>query len=55
MLFVHAVDPAWRERIPAVVHVDGTARVQTVDRARQPLAGARCWTASRRAPACRWW
>jgi carbamoyltransferase len=40
MLFVHMVDPAWRERIPAVVHVDGTARVQTVDRADQPgLAG----------------
>ncbi|MGI8887507.1 MAG: carbamoyltransferase family protein [Nocardioidaceae bacterium] len=31
MLFVHDVDPQWRERIPAVVHVDGTARVQTVD------------------------
>ncbi len=30
MLFVHTVAPAWRERIPAVVHVDGTARVQTV-------------------------
>jgi carbamoyltransferase len=37
MLFVHEVDPAWRERIPAVVHVDGTARVQTVDRADEPL------------------
>ncbi len=37
MLFVHTVAPAWREKIPAVVHVDGTARVQTVDRARQPL------------------
>ena len=37
MLFVHTVDPAWRARIPAVVHVDGTARVQTVDRAEQPL------------------
>ena len=36
MLFVHTVDPAWRDRIPAVVHVDGTARVQTVDRAQQP-------------------
>jgi carbamoyltransferase len=36
MLFVHEVDPAWRERIPAVVHVDGTARVQTVDRETQP-------------------
>jgi carbamoyltransferase len=31
MLFVHDVAPHWRERIPAVVHVDGTARVQTVD------------------------
>ena len=31
MLFVHDVDPRWRDRIPAVVHVDGTARVQTVD------------------------
>jgi carbamoyltransferase len=30
MLFVHSVSPSWRERIPAVVHVDGTARVQTV-------------------------
>jgi len=36
MLFVHEVAPAWRERIPAVVHVDGTARVQTVDRETQP-------------------
>jgi carbamoyltransferase len=36
MLFVHSVDPAWRDRVPAVVHVDGTARVQTVDRATQP-------------------
>ena len=37
MLFVHTVAPSWREKIPAVVHVDGTARVQTVDRAQQPL------------------
>jgi carbamoyltransferase len=37
MLFVHAVDPAWHDRIPAVVHVDGTARVQTVDAAQEPL------------------
>ncbi len=36
MLFVHQVAAAWRDRIPAVVHVDGTARVQTVDRAGQP-------------------
>lgn len=32
MLFVHDVDPAWRDRLPAVTHVDGTARIQTVDR-----------------------
>jgi len=31
MLFVHQVRPAWRDRIPAVVHVDGTARIQTVE------------------------
>jgi carbamoyltransferase len=37
MLFVHDVAPAWRDRIPAVVHVDGTARIQTVDRADEPL------------------
>ena len=37
MLFVHDVRPEWRDRIPAVVHVDGTARVQTVDAADEPL------------------
>jgi carbamoyltransferase len=37
MLFVHDVDPAWRDRIPAVVHVDGTARVQTVSSEGEPL------------------
>jgi carbamoyltransferase len=37
MLFVHDVADAWRERIPAVVHVDGTARIQTVDAADEPL------------------
>ncbi|MDG9719874.1 carbamoyltransferase C-terminal domain-containing protein [Streptomyces sp. DH24] len=37
MLFVHDVAPAWRDRIPAVVHVDGTARIQTVDPAGEPL------------------
>ncbi|WP_026341249.1 carbamoyltransferase [Actinomadura atramentaria] len=37
MLFVHDVAPAWQDRIPAVVHVDGTARVQTVDPATEPL------------------
>lgn len=37
MLFTHRVRDGWRERIPAVVHVDGTARVQTVDRRTEPL------------------
>jgi carbamoyltransferase len=37
MLFTHAVDPAWARRIPAVVHVDGTARIQTVDPVTEPL------------------
>ena len=37
MLFTHRVRDGWAERIPAVVHVDGTARIQTVDRAEEPL------------------
>ena len=37
MLFVHRVREGWAQRIPAVVHVDGTARIQTVDRADEPL------------------
>ncbi len=37
MLFVHRVREEWRTRIPAVVHVDGTARIQTVDPATEPL------------------
>jgi len=37
MLFTHRVRPAWRERIPAVVHTDGTARVQTVAETAEPL------------------
>jgi carbamoyltransferase len=37
MLFVHDVAAGWQDKIPAVVHVDGTARVQTVDPAGQPL------------------
>ena len=37
MLFVFDVRPDKAERIPAVRHVDGTARVQTVNRAQHPL------------------
>ncbi|MFF1464100.1 carbamoyltransferase [Streptomyces sp. NPDC058330] len=47
MLFVHDVAEAWRSRIPAVVHVDGTARIQTVDSAAEPLV-ARMLTAFER-------
>ncbi len=37
MLFTHRVRDEWRERIAAAVHVDGSARIQTVDRAQEPL------------------
>jgi carbamoyltransferase len=37
MLFTHGVAEEWLDRIPAVVHVDGTARIQTVDPADEPL------------------
>jgi carbamoyltransferase len=33
MLLAKRVRPEWKDRIPAIVHVDGTARVQTVDAA----------------------
>ncbi|HZB71139.1 MAG TPA: carbamoyltransferase C-terminal domain-containing protein [Acidimicrobiales bacterium] len=37
MLFTHRVAAEWIDRIPAVVHVDGSARIQTVDPADEPL------------------
>jgi carbamoyltransferase len=37
MLFTHRVRDDWRDRIPAVVHIDGTARIQTVDRGTEPV------------------
>jgi carbamoyltransferase len=37
MLFTHVVAPEWRNRIPAVVHVDGSARIQTVSADDEPL------------------
>ncbi|SFN28101.1 carbamoyltransferase [Pseudonocardia ammonioxydans] len=37
MLFVHDVAPEWQQRIPAVTHVDGTARIQTVEPDGNPL------------------
>jgi len=40
MLFDHRVRPEWTGRIPAVIHVDGTARLQTVSDRDAPLAAA---------------
>jgi len=37
MLFVYDVRPEQAARIPAVTHVDGTARIQTINRAQHPL------------------
>lgn len=37
MLFTHRVRDEWRTAIPAVVHVDGTSRAQTVDPDEEPL------------------
>ncbi|MDP8936443.1 MAG: carbamoyltransferase [Actinomycetota bacterium] len=37
MLFTHQVRPEWKDRIPAVIHVDGTARIQTVDATDEPV------------------
>ena len=37
MLFVHTVKEEWVDKLRAVIHVDGTARVQTVDRNEEPL------------------
>jgi carbamoyltransferase len=37
MLFTHRVRPEWHDAIAAAVHVDGTARVQTVSEHDEPL------------------
>ncbi|WP_410575605.1 carbamoyltransferase N-terminal domain-containing protein [Amycolatopsis sp. cmx-4-61] len=37
MLFDHETRPEWLDRIPAVVHLDGSARLQTVNAAQNPL------------------
>lgn len=36
MSFVLNVKPEWREQLPAITHVDGTARLQTVSKATNP-------------------
>lgn len=40
MLFEHTVKPAWRSIIPAVVHLDGTARLQTINERLEPDVAA---------------
>lgn len=37
MLLSTQVRPEWRDRVPAITHVDGSARVQTVDRETNPV------------------
>ena len=37
MLFVHDVAPEWQDQLQAVTHVDGTARIQTVEPDQDPL------------------
>jgi carbamoyltransferase len=37
MLATCPVRPEWRHRLPGVTHVDGSARMQTVDPDRNPL------------------
>jgi carbamoyltransferase len=40
MLFEHRVRPDWLNRIPAIVHLDGTARLQTVSNDDDPVLAA---------------
>jgi carbamoyltransferase len=40
MLFEHRMRAGWAERVPAIVHLDGTARLQTIDE-RSDIATAR--------------
>ncbi|MEU7159822.1 carbamoyltransferase N-terminal domain-containing protein [Streptomyces chrestomyceticus] len=44
MLFEHRMRPGWAERVPAIVHLDGTARMQTIP-SNQATATARILTA----------
>jgi len=37
MLFDHHVRREWKERIPAICHLDGTARLQTVNESENPV------------------
>lgn len=37
MLFDHTVKETWKDRIPAIVHIDGSARLQTITKAGNPV------------------
>jgi len=37
MMHVVKVRPEWRERLPAITHVDGTGRLQSIERQTNPL------------------
>ena len=54
MLFTHRVRPEWAARIPAALHVDGTARIQTVAEDDEPLLARMLAGGRGAAPACRW-
>jgi carbamoyltransferase len=43
MLFTHRVSPDWADRIPAALHVDRTARIQTVDPVDEPRDALECF------------
>ena len=55
MLMAKHVAPEWRDKIPAIVHVDGTARVQTVAARREPHALPAAEGVRRALPAFRCW
>ncbi|MET9631804.1 carbamoyltransferase N-terminal domain-containing protein [Lentzea sp. NPDC006480] len=38
MIFEHRMRPGWAERVPAIVHLDGTARLQTIKSAQDTAA-----------------
>jgi carbamoyltransferase len=40
MLFTHTVRPEWVPRVPAIVHLDGTARLQTINERQNPTVAA---------------
>lgn len=43
MLFDHRVRPGWLDRVPAIVHLDGTARLQTVADDNDPVLAEVLW------------